>query len=100
MKVTFWGTRGSLASPGPDTVRYGGNTSCVSVEGSEGTVIILDSGTGASKLGQGLPPDLKRIHILLTHLHMDHIQGSPSSLLCGEKGSRSIFGDLPAQHSA
>ena len=77
MKVTFWGTRGSLASPSPETVRYGGNTSCVSVEGSEGTVIVLDAGTGIRNLGRSLPPDLKRVHILLTHLHMDHIQGLP-----------------------
>jgi len=77
VKVTFWGTRGSLASPGVDTSRYGGNTSCVAVEGSEGTMIILDAGTGIRNLGRSLPPDLKRVHILLTHLHMDHIQGLP-----------------------
>jgi len=77
MKVTFWGTRGSLASPSPETVRYGGNTSCVAVEGSEGTVIILDAGTGIRNLGRNLSPNLKRVHILLTHLHMDHIQGLP-----------------------
>jgi phosphoribosyl 1,2-cyclic phosphodiesterase len=65
MKVTFWGTRGSLASPSPETVRYGGNTSCVSVQGKEGSLVVLDAGT------------LKRVHILLTHLHMDHIQGLP-----------------------
>jgi phosphoribosyl 1,2-cyclic phosphodiesterase len=77
MKVTFWGTRGSLASPSPETVRYGGNTSCVSVEGNEGGLIVLDGGTGLRNLGQNLPADLKRVHILLTHLHMDHIQGLP-----------------------
>jgi phosphoribosyl 1,2-cyclic phosphodiesterase len=77
VKVTFWGTRGSLASPSPETVRYGGNTSCISLKGSEGTVIVLDAGTGMRNLGQSLPDDLKRIDILLTHLHMDHIQGLP-----------------------
>lgn len=77
MKVTLWGTRGSLASPGPDTVRYGGNTSCVSVEGREGTVIVLDAGTGIRVLGQRVSPDLKKVHILMTHLHMDHVQGLP-----------------------
>lgn len=77
MKVTFWGTRGSLASPSSETVRYGGNTSCVSVEGKEGSLLILDAGTGLRSLGQSLPAEQRRIHILLTHLHMDHIQGLP-----------------------
>lgn len=77
MKVTFWGTRGSLASPSPETVRYGGNTSCVSVEGNEGTLVVLDAGTGIRTLDPSLPADIKEVHILLTHLHMDHIQGLP-----------------------
>ena len=77
MNVTFWGTRGSLASPGVDTARYGGNTSCVSVEGKEGTLVVLDAGTGIRNLGQTLPANVSRVHILLTHLHMDHIQGLP-----------------------
>jgi len=77
MRVTLWGTRGSLASPGPDTVRYGGNTSCVSVEGCEDTIIVLDAGTGIRLLGQTLPASLKRVHIFFTHLHMDHVQGLP-----------------------
>jgi phosphoribosyl 1,2-cyclic phosphodiesterase len=77
VNVTFWGTRGSLASPGVDTARYGGNTSCVSVEGKEGTLVVLDAGTGIRNLGQTLPANVSRVHILLTHLHMDHIQGLP-----------------------
>lgn len=75
MKVTLWGTRGSLASPGPDTARYGGNTSCVEVRGNDGTVLVLDAGTGIRRLGLSLPHTLRRVDILLTHLHMDHIQG-------------------------
>ena len=77
MKVALWGTRGSLATPGPDTVRYGGNTSCVSVEGPEGTLLVLDAGTGIRRLGMSLPESTTRIHLLLTHLHMDHLQGLP-----------------------
>jgi phosphoribosyl 1,2-cyclic phosphodiesterase len=77
VNVTFWGTRGSLAAPGRETARYGGNTSCVSVQGNEGTLVILDAGTGIRDLGQSLPPTLDQVHILLTHLHMDHIQGLP-----------------------
>lgn len=77
MKVNLWGTRGSLASPGPDTVRYGGNTSCVSIEGTDGSWLVLDAGTGIRKLGQNLPSHLKRVDVLLTHLHMDHLQGLP-----------------------
>lgn len=77
MKVKLWGTRGSLATPGPGTIRYGGNTSCVSVEGDNGTLLVLDAGTGIRALGRSLPLDLKRVYILLTHLHMDHIEGLP-----------------------
>src|SRR3954469_8651263 len=75
MKVTFWGTRGSLATPGPETARYGGNTACAEVRGAGGTVLVLDAGTGIRRLGAALPRSLARVDILLTHLHMDHIQG-------------------------
>jgi phosphoribosyl 1,2-cyclic phosphodiesterase len=75
VNVTLWGTRGSLASPGPDTVRYGGNTSCVEVRGERGTLIVLDAGTGIRPLGASLGTDTTRINLLLSHLHMDHIQG-------------------------
>lgn len=75
MKITLWGTRGSLPSAGPETVRYGGNTSCVEVRGSRGTLLVLDAGTGIRRLGAAVERDLRRVNILLTHLHMDHIQG-------------------------
>ena len=75
MRVTLFGTRGSVPAPGPDTARYGGNTPSVEVRGADGTVLVLDAGTGIRRLGAQLPPDLARIDILLTHLHMDHIQG-------------------------
>src|SRR5713226_7505898 len=79
MRVRFWGTRGSIPKPGPRTVRYGGNTSCVEVRSSNGTLVVLDCGTGAHDLGQALlaegPP--AHGHLLITHTHWDHIQGIP-----------------------
>ena len=73
--VTLWGVRGSLATPGPETARWGGNTSCVEVLGPKGTRLVLDAGTGIHRLGNTLPEDLPRVDVLLTHLHLDHIQG-------------------------
>ncbi|MFN8160505.1 MAG: MBL fold metallo-hydrolase [Solirubrobacterales bacterium] len=75
MKVKLWGTRGSVPSPGPETIRYGGNTSCVQVTLSDGTMLALDAGTGIRSLGLALAEEPARLHILLTHLHLDHIQG-------------------------
>lgn len=74
MRVCLWGTRGSIASAGPDTVAYGGNTSSVEVEGRDGTIVILDAGTGVRRVGNTYDQP-RRLDILLTHLHMDHIQG-------------------------
>jgi phosphoribosyl 1,2-cyclic phosphodiesterase len=75
VKVTVWGSRGSVASPGPETVGYGGNTSCVEVRNGHGDVVVLDGGTGARRLGRALLPRSEPLHIVLSHLHMDHIQG-------------------------
>lgn len=75
MKVKLWGTRGSIPSPGPETIRYGGNTSCVGVTLSDGSMLALDAGTGIRSLGNALAAEPTRLHILLTHLHLDHIQG-------------------------
>ncbi len=75
MYVKLWGTRGSLATPDPEMARYGGNTSCVEVRGKEGTVLVLDAGTGIRPLGNTLSHISPRLNILLTHLHMDHILG-------------------------
>jgi phosphoribosyl 1,2-cyclic phosphodiesterase len=79
--VTFWGTRGTIPSPGAHTARYGGNTACVEVQDGHGHLVILDAGTGIRGLGKHLAgqraPDGVRAHIVLSHAHWDHIQGLP-----------------------
>jgi phosphoribosyl 1,2-cyclic phosphodiesterase len=75
MRVRFWGVRGSIAVTSDRMNRYGGNTACVEVTLSDGTELILDAGTGIRELGSARNPDAKRLQILLTHLHLDHIQG-------------------------
>ncbi|MEX0682912.1 MAG: MBL fold metallo-hydrolase [Dehalococcoidia bacterium] len=75
MKVTLLGSRGSFPHIGPQMVRYGGNTSCVEVIGDDGTVIILDAGTGLRNAPSALDSSVKRMDILLTHFHIDHLQG-------------------------
>jgi len=82
MKVRFWGVRGAIPAPGPETNRYGGNTSCVSVTGARGQLIILDMGTGVVGLGKQLMAGAMgrgqgRAAVLLSHAHWDHIQGFP-----------------------
>jgi ribonuclease BN (tRNA processing enzyme) len=64
-----------VAAAGPQTARYGGNTACVEVRGDDGTLLVLDAGTGIQRLGAEVAMEAGRIDILLTHLHMDHIQG-------------------------
>ena len=78
MKVKFWGVRGSIASPGPTTVRYGGNTTCIEITTDAGETIILDAGTGIRALGNEL---MKQgpvsVNLVISHTHWDHIQGFP-----------------------
>ncbi len=78
MKVTIWGARGSIPVPGPQTVRYGGNTPCVTIEAGP-ALLVLDAGTGIRPLGLALAarPDPNPIDILLSHTHADHLHGLP-----------------------
>jgi phosphoribosyl 1,2-cyclic phosphodiesterase len=74
VKVTFWGTRGSLPTPGQATATHGGNTSCVELRPAGGGVVVLDAGTGIVPLGRTLAAE-RRVDVLITHLHLDHILG-------------------------
>ena len=104
LTLTFWGTRGSIPSPGPSTVRYGGNTPCLELRTAEGWLIILDAGTGIRELGRSL---LSRGNgepiagdIFLTHAHWDHIQGIPFFAPLFRKGNRfTIWGSKSLQTS-
>ena len=84
MRVRFFGTRGSIATPGPHTLRYGGNTSCIEVRSSAGTLVILDMGTGATVLGRELMArgEPSRGHILISHTHWDHPGHAASTRAC------------------
>src|SRR6266481_10124698 len=80
MRVRFWGTRGSIATPGPGTNYFGGNTSCVELTTANGALLIFDCGTGAHRLAAELMAQGKKAinsNILLGHTHWDHIQGFP-----------------------
>lgn len=109
MLLRFWGTRGSIATPGPSTVRYGGNTSCVEVVTGAGRRFIFDCGTGARLLGgylMGNAPKPTAFTILLSHTHWDHIQGFPffapvfvpgnRITVCGPKGGNSSLPEVLA----
>jgi phosphoribosyl 1,2-cyclic phosphodiesterase len=75
LQVKLWGVRGSIPVPGGATAGFGGNTACVQVTSGDGGVVILDAGTGIRELSATLTPSARPIHILVTHLHLDHIVG-------------------------
>jgi phosphoribosyl 1,2-cyclic phosphodiesterase len=76
VRLRIWGCRGSVPTPGTETVRYGGNTSCVEVMLADGAVLVLDAGTGIRPLGKELlERGVRQLHLLLTHLHLDHLEG-------------------------
>jgi len=104
-RLTFWGTRGSIPTPGPQTIRYGGNTACLSITGPDNRLVILDAGSGLRPLGHEL---MSRrgltitADVLLSHTHWDHIQGLPFFKPLSAGGNRfCVFGaaqgDVPLQ---
>lgn len=77
MRLRFWGTRGSIASSGPETVRYGGDTAAIELLTEDDQLVVLDAGSGIRQLGNHIEKLHQRVDILLSHLHMDHVQGLP-----------------------
>src|SRR5437773_9471451 len=94
IRIKFWGTRGSIAAAGPETIRFGGNTPYVEATAADGTLLIFDCGTGARKLGMSLATKgALRAHLRLSHTHGDHVQGLPFFLPAFTPGSRlTIYG--------
>jgi len=102
MHLRFWGTRGSIPTPGPKTAFFGGNTSCVEVRTKSGTTLVLDCGTGIRLLGLDMlsRPGPHRIHLLIGHTHWDHIQGFPFFTPAFLPGTElNIYGSTAFQHS-
>lgn len=97
--VTFWGVRGSAPSPGPATVRYGGNTSCVSVAVGGGKLLVFDAGTGIRGLGKAIAGGTGEIFLLLSHPHWDHVQGFPFFRPLYEPGRRIYMFPTPQAHT-
>ena len=98
MRIRFWGVRGAIASPGPKTLRYGGNTACVAIESEAGDLIVLDAGSGFCPLGDELMRGpfgrgQGEMTLLLSHTHMDHLLGFPFATPVHIPGNRfTVYG--------
>jgi phosphoribosyl 1,2-cyclic phosphodiesterase len=100
MRVHIWGCRGSLATPGEAAAAVGGNTSCVEVRTATGRTIVLDAGTGIRSLGLALGSDVREIDVLLTHMHLDHVEGLGFFAPLFDEGRTIRFwGPRPGEHS-
>lgn len=98
MQVTIWGVRGGIASSGPHTAHYGGNTPCVSVYADDGGLLVLDAGTGIRGFGEQLTQarNQRVVHLFLSHFHWDHVQGLP---FFGPMWDRSFEINIYAAHA-
>lgn len=103
MRLRFWGTRGSCPSPGPSTVRYGGNTTCVEIRSDDDHLLILDAGTGIRELGRELTARADgaaiRGDVFFSHAHWDHIQGLPFFTPAFQSGNHFRLFGAPALHT-
>jgi phosphoribosyl 1,2-cyclic phosphodiesterase len=97
VKISFWGTRGSIPVPGGETTRYGGNTACVEVCLADGKRVIIDAGTGIRNLGAQISEDSSPVdvHLLISHVHWDHIIGFPFFAPIYQPGSRITIDGFP-----
>ncbi|MFC1556318.1 MBL fold metallo-hydrolase [candidate division KSB1 bacterium] len=102
MKITIWGSRGSIPSPGQDTLKYGGNSTCLELRPANGGIIIIDAGSGIRLLGKKLIKEAKsdQIFLLLTHAHWDHLSGFPFFMPAySNKFKINVIGGPKAQRS-
>ena len=97
MRIKFWGTRGSIAVPGRQTIRYGGNTTCLEITLESGRVVVVDAGTGIRALGDKLASENEKvdIHLLVTHIHWDHVLGFPYFMPLYKSSSRIMIDGYP-----
>ena len=104
MRLKFWGVRGSTPTPQRDNLRYGGNTPCVEIRSDQGTLLIVDCGSGLRTLGKALSEEFGerpiRANILISHYHWDHIQGLPFFKPLYDRANEFHFHSLPVPRAS